>query len=455
MNDPALQPAALPYQETRGLDRVPAYATGLQALLHDGRRAYLALSATELAVYFDDDVALHYDLEGRLVRVAEPHQSWRRSLSHRGLHSRKRSSEEGGGLDRAVLTEDAVDWQVQRAHTLISALRADLAHQGARVELAKPSAADARAGLDPLLDRAARFDVEEAHRDAERFHTIYGRVAVLPPDQYNALVLQATEGCRYAGCLFCDLYQEVEFHARSAGEFSRHVDQAVAFHGASLRSRSSIFLGEANALTLPQAELVEIFQGINDRFELPPPNVAHVPAGWWLGSEKHFSGVASFMDVFTGQARGAAEFLELRRLGLRRVYIGLETGDDTLLRWLKKPAHSEAAVRNVRNLKSAGIAVGVIVLLGAGGRPFAAGHERETVRVLNDLRLGAGDAVYFSPLTVPENGCYAQRAQHDCVEPLPAAELQEQEKTIRRGLQFDPERGRPYVARYELERFIY
>ena len=43
------------------------------------------------------------------------------------------------------------------------------------------------------------------------------------------------------------------------------------------------------------------------------------------------------MDAFDVQRKTADEWAELAARGLRRVYIGMETGDDGLLRWLRKP----------------------------------------------------------------------------------------------------------------------
>jgi radical SAM superfamily enzyme YgiQ (UPF0313 family) len=278
---------------------------------------------------------------------------------------------------------------------------------------------------------------------------------VLPPDEYNALVLQATEGCGYGGCLFCELYRGVRFRVKTPAEFEQHIRDAAAFHGASLRSRRSIFLGEANALTLAQPTLVEMLHVVNEHFEFPPLEERKIAASWWLGSERRFAGIASFMDVFTGTPRSSLDFIDLQRLGLRRVYIGIESGDDALLKWLRKPASAEAVIRYVRNLKEADIAVGVIVLIGAGGQRFAAAHGRETARVLNELPLGRGDYIYFSPLLIYPSGPYSAQAFTQNIEPLSPAQMDGQENAIRAALRFDPARGRPYLARYELETFIY
>jgi hypothetical protein len=429
---------ALHYQKQRPLDDVPAYATGVQLQLSDGPRVYAALSATELALYFDDNLALHYDLEGRLVKVADPTQFWRRSLSGRVLHTRKRSAEEGGGLVRQLVPGDSM---IVDAHRRTAAVQ-DALHTGAvTVESGKPSVEVALSRIGPAVELSAGFVGPVAVREAEQFRAIYGRVAVLPPDQYNALVLQATEGCSHAGCTFCDLYRDVPFRRKSPEEFRQHLRAAVNFHGESLRARRSIFLGEANALSQPMSALKDIFRILNEHFELPAKPIG---ASWWLGSKARFDGVSSFMDAFTNTTRTASDFAELRQAGLRRVYVGLESGDDGLLKWLKKPATVEATMRCVRLLKEADIVVGVIVLLGAGGEEFAEAHVRETARVLNEMPLTRQDYIYFSPLQIYPGSQYSRPS-------MPRDEQLRQEQTIRQALR----PNRPHLAHYELETFIY
>lgn len=447
----------LKYQEQRGLDEVPAYAAGMQLVIGEGMRVYLALSATELAVYFNDDTALHYDLEGRFVKMADGAQFWRRSLSGRVLHTRKLSADEGGGIARVIVAPDEADKLLADIHHRTLAICDALRAGTASIESGRPSVDEALTHIRPALELAASFDVVGAQSEAEKFREIYGRVAVLPPDQYNALVLQATEGCAYNGCTFCELYKGVGYRRKTLEEFRQHIRTAMNFHGESLRARRSIFLGEANALTQPTSMLRDIFRIINENVELPEPEApsAGISPSWWIGSRTRFDGVSSFMDAFTNVNRTVAEYHDLRRAGLRRVYIGLETGDAGLLQWLKKPATPESVVRCVRLLKESDIIVGIIILLGAGGRENAPAHLTETARVLNELPLGRNDFVYFSPLTVYPGSQYATQAMSDLVTPLSPAEMRQQEETLRRALRVDLRRGKPHLAHYELETFVY
>ncbi|MEI8314282.1 MAG: radical SAM protein [Verrucomicrobiota bacterium] len=447
----------LRYQEQRGLDNVPGYATGLQFRFGNGLSVYIALSMTELVLYIGADLAVHYDLMGRLVKVSDCEQFWRRSLSGRILHSRKLTAEDGGGLRRGVLSDGVARAVVHKIYPQTVAVYEALQNATTPIELARPSVVEARQLIEPILRRAAGFDEPAAARDIQQFQAIYGRVAVLPPDQYNALVLQATEGCAYAGCTFCDLYRGVNHRKKSADEFRQHIRDVIRYHGEGLRARRSIFLGEANALTLPTPILKDFFRVITEHFELPPPEQpsSGIGASWWLGDGKRFDGISSFLDAFTNTSRTLTDYRELRSAGLRRVYIGLESGDAALLKWLRKPATPEAVLKCVRLLKECDIIVGVIVLVGVGGHENAAGHVRETIRVLNKMPLGRSDYIYFSPLVVHQGSQYDAQALNDAVTPLTDVEMHQQEQEIRLGLRFDTRRGKPYLARYELEAFVY
>lgn len=443
------------YQRARALGEVPRYTVGLQVRLKNGERVYLARSALELALYFEKDVALHYDLEGRLAKIAQPDHYRRRGLSHRVLLTRKRAAEEGGGIERQILTTDAADALVTQAQDMAVSVLAELGDGAINLEYSKPNPTEALREILPVLERASGFGLEQARRDAEKFHSIYGRVAVLPPDQYNSLVLQATEGCAYSSCLFCELYRGVFYGRKTPAQFSRHLQDAVAYHGEALRSRRSIFLGEANAFALSQRDLVEIFGVLRNHFEFPPYDEKPVPANWWLGHKTRFDGVSTFLDAFTGPHRTPLEFEELRDLGLRRVYLGLETGDDNLLRWLCKPATSARIAQCVTSLKEAGLVVGVIALLGAGGHDFAEAHVRETARLINELPLGHDDFIFFSPLVIYPHSRYAEQTSALAMAPLSAAEMRDQEQAIRDALHFNEQCGRPHLGRYELESFVY
>jgi radical SAM superfamily enzyme YgiQ (UPF0313 family) len=164
--------------------------------------------------------------------------------------------------------------------------------------------------------------------------------------------------------------------------------------------------------------------------------------------------VSSFLDAFTGDHILAEEFARLRQRQLRRIYLGVESGDPHLLAWLNKPSTPERMLRVVENAKEGGVQVGVIILIGAGGEPYFQSHARRTLELLNAMRLGRGDYVYLSPLVDMPGTPYHREAALAEIQPLSSARMAEQTRILREGLAFSSE-DRPYVAEYDVSRFIY
>ncbi|MCP5050056.1 MAG: hypothetical protein GY940_23015, partial [bacterium] len=96
----------------------------------------------------------------------------------------------------------------------------------------------------------------------------YDELSILPPDHYRYFVVRATHGCSYNSCLFCDLYKNVPFHIKSPEEFREHLEKLIKLWGPSLSFRRSIFLSDANALTIPHDHLMKIFGILNRAFDI-------------------------------------------------------------------------------------------------------------------------------------------------------------------------------------------
>ena len=75
----------------------------------------------------------------------------------------------------------------------------------------------------------------------------------------------------------------------------------------------------------------------------------------------------------------------LFRSGLSRIHVGLESGDDTILKQIKKGTHSLEQIEAGRWVMDAGIELSLYVMLGIGGRKHTKSHAKETARVLNKI----------------------------------------------------------------------
>jgi len=429
---------------------LPPGRAALRLRLAADRRAVIVLTPTGLCVRFESGESFDYDLEGRLQKAADPRRTRVRSLAHQVLTIRA----DAAGEVRLAPTHDTADALVAEAAERVALIAHELQARWADIEAARPSQSRALEWIGPLLRRAASFDVPAARCDAERLHALYGHTPSLPSDQHDALALYATEGC-CAACTFCDARRRVPHRLLTPEQFRRHVHDAVAYHGEALRARRSIFLGESSALSVPLAALRELLGVLREVFEFPPARLARAPARWWLGHAKRFEGVAGFVDPTVAEHRTAAQFAALRRLGLRRAYLGMETGDADLMRWLRKPGTPDAIRRGVQTLKAARISVGLTVLLGAGGAKFAAAHQRETARLLNDLPLDGEDTILFSPLDIDAGGGYAMHTMAAGIECLTDAQMREQERAIRAALRWGGRRGAPAMVHDDVEAVVY
>lgn len=218
------------------------------------------------------------------------------------------------------------------------------------------------------LRKAANYDILTARREADRFHQIYLPVGILPPDQYMAVLLQATEGCSFNQCTFCRFYENQPFRIKASDEFRQHTKEVRAFLAQGISSRRTIFLGDANALVAPTDRLIEQLDIVQSIFDV-----------------QSLGGIFAFLDGFSGEKKTAADYIELASRGLVRVYIGLESGHNPLLKFLNKPGTAQDAVSAVHKLKGAGVSVGVIILLGAGGKQYAPGHVQDTIAALKAM----------------------------------------------------------------------
>jgi len=170
-----------------------------------------------------------------------------------------------------------------------------------------------------------------------------------------------------------------------------HIRLVKAYLGRGVEARRKVFLGDANAMDVSQELLETILLNIGEELLDPP--------------------VYSFVDAFTTPKNlPRMDFAELHRLGLRRVYLGLESGEPEVLRILNKPMELEEAKELVSQLKNAGVSIGVIILVGAGGRKFWHDHVNASCSVLQQMNFSQGDIVYLSPLVESEQ--YKRLAEH-------------------------------------------
>ncbi len=79
------------------------------------------------------------------------------------------------------------------------------------------------------------------------------------------------------------------------------------------------------------------------------------------------------------------ELKELRKAGLSRLHVGLETGDDELLKYVNKGVTGEEHVLAGRKAKGAGFELSEYWMPGLGGKTWSKQHAMNTSKVLNAI----------------------------------------------------------------------
>jgi radical SAM superfamily enzyme YgiQ (UPF0313 family) len=268
-------------------------------------------------------------------------------------------------------------------------------------------------------DEILAWTPERLLAERRRFDAAYRPIAILPPDQYLSIVLQASFGCSWNRCTFCSFYQDRPFSVREPEEFREHGVRVQELLGRAAGLRRRVFLADGNALTLSNRRLLPLMELARAAF----------PG----------RGLYGFVDVFSGEKKSIDEWIELRRAGLHRVYVGVETGDDELLSRLNKPGSADEACGFVQTLRTAGLGVSVIFMVGIGGREHADAHVRHTLDLIARLPLAGKDVVYLSPFQDPER---SEETESE-------AQYVELRDGIRRAL------PGIRVTRYDIREFIY
>jgi len=396
----------------------------------DGSAAYtISLKPHSLAVGRNEAFVVSWDLGGRLYSVYRDGATWRRGLGGQVLEKRGAGGVRSRRLLEAGEAGEVVDVAAALARDTLGAMAGSAWRWSGAVDGYVADLVSAHLRL------SSRFDKAAAAADAVAFATVYQPIGILPPDQYLSLVVQATSGCAFNTCSFCALYHD-GYRVKTPDEFADHVAAVRRYLGesASLRSRG-VFLGAANALAVPMARLVPMFDTMAEA----------------LDSVR--KGVYAFVDGFTGTLKTVSDYRLLENLGLRRVYVGLESGHDPLLALIRKPGRAQDAVDTVRAIKGGGVNVGVIVMTGLGGSRFETAHVEDTIRTLNAMPLGEGDLIYFSDLVEVPGTNYPLVAGAAGFGALPPDRRRAQQERIRAGLLFGS--PGPRCSVYDIREFVW
>lgn len=184
-----------------------------------------------------------------------------------------------------------------------------------------------------------------------------------PPSEAHSLIVQATVGCSHNRCTFCSMYKAKQFRVRPTEDILADLTEASILYPGAER----IFLADGDALILPTAEMLTVLSHIRTCF----------PAC------RRISAYASPRSIML---KTAEELTCLCAAGLDMVYLGLESGNDEVLRLVHKGVSAQEIISAGQRVKCAGIRLSVTAISGLGGKALWHGHAVDTGKAFTALK---------------------------------------------------------------------
>jgi radical SAM superfamily enzyme YgiQ (UPF0313 family) len=230
-----------------------------------------------------------------------------------------------------------------------------------------------------------------------------------PPSEGGSfsLLLRITRNCPWNRCAFCNMYKTEKFEVRSPDEIKADIDSIAAIcnelreisHRLGLNGRitrdtaielidkypelnyhhgfgmvfnwlqsgaKTAFLQDANSPIMKTEQFVDVLQYLRKTF----PTLTRV---------------TSYARSKTLGQKTSDELKAIRQAGLDRLHVGLESGDDELLKKIKKGVTGDGHIKGGQKAMQAGFQLSEYWMPGLGGKEMWENHARGTARVLSEI----------------------------------------------------------------------
>ncbi|RLI75438.1 radical SAM protein [Archaeoglobales archaeon] len=201
-----------------------------------------------------------------------------------------------------------------------------------------------------------------------------------PPSEALSLIIQATIGCSYNKCTFCGMYKGKSYRERDVDEIKEDIIKAKEYYGDVKR----LFLADGNALAMETSKFLEIMEFANNIFNLD-----------------RISAYATPIDLLE---KSEEELIRLRNAGLELLYVGIESGDDEILKEVRKGVNSAQIVEGCKKAIKCGIDLSVTVITGLGGKKKSYNNAKNTAKVINQIKPRYTAALTLIP--IPNTALY-------------------------------------------------
>jgi radical SAM superfamily enzyme YgiQ (UPF0313 family) len=230
-----------------------------------------------------------------------------------------------------------------------------------------------------------------------------------PPSEGGScsLLVRFTRNCPWNRCGFCAMYQNQRFEVRAVAQIKQDIDAMAAIslslentsrkigHGGTVTQEAAValihqipdlnfhqgigmiydwlragagtaFIQDANSLIMKTDQFTEALQYLLQTF----PTIHRV---------------TSYARSRTLMLKSPAELTAIRNAGLDRLHVGLESGDDGLLKRISKGVTAQGHIEGGQKAMEAGFQLSEYWMPGLGGKARTRPHADQTARVLNAI----------------------------------------------------------------------
>ena len=229
-----------------------------------------------------------------------------------------------------------------------------------------------------------------------------------PPSEAYSLIVQATIGCSHNKCTFCDMYKAKKFRIRPVKEVIEDFRWARTHY----RHVERIFLADGDALIMRTEQLLEILQAIQTIF----PECTRV---------------ASYGSPRSILIKTVEELRLLKENGLGIVYLGLESGNEEILKLINKGETAAEIIRAGQMIREAGILSSVTAISGLGGKQRWENHAVDTAKALSQMNP---DYIGLLTLMIRSDAPIMEQCESGVIEPLNPLEVAQETMLLLREL---------------------
>jgi radical SAM superfamily enzyme YgiQ (UPF0313 family) len=156
------------------------------------------------------------------------------------------------------------------------------------------------------------------------------------------------------------MYRTKDYSERPWGKIKHEIDMAASLYPDSRR----VFLADGDAINLSTERLIQILDYLNLKFH----------------SLERVSCYAMPKNLLQ---KGDNDLAELKKAGLHMLYVGIESGNDIVLRKVTKGATFNTIVQACQKAKRQGFLLSCMIILGLGGKKYSFEHISDTARILS------------------------------------------------------------------------